>query len=374
MSAAPITLQAPAMGTGATADERRQRFAQARARGLRAREAADAIGLSEGAAVAAHMGAYGQPLRAVPLQPRWLEILRSLEACGPLMALTRNDSTVHEKTGVYRNLSASGPVGLAVGEDIDLRLFFNHWHAGFVVTEAQANGTEQASLQFFDAHGMAVHKVYPRAQTVPGAWVQLHQRWADPLREEVFQAGRAPVPTAAAADDAARCAAAFAQAWAQMTDTHQFFGLLRRFGLERQQAFGLVEGRFTQRVDHGAVRRLLLAASLDGTPVMVFVGSPGCIQIHTGPVQRVEPMEMHGKTWLNVLDPGFNLHLREDRIASAWIVEKPGDCGTVTSLEAFDHEGGLMAMFFGARQPGQPERADWRALIAPLRHTGEVAA
>lgn len=355
------------MNNGTTTDELRQRFAQARTRGLRAREAADAIGLSEGAAVAAHVGGHEQPLRAVPLQPRWLEILQALEACGQLMALTRNDSTVHEKTGVYRNLSASGPVGLALGEDIDMRLFFQHWHAGFVVTERQANGTEQASLQFFDAHGTAVHKVYPRAQTALGAWAQLHQRWADPQREVAFQPGRASTPVRAAADDAARCADAFAQAWSAMTDTHQFFGLLRQFGLERQQAFGLVEGRFTQRVDSAAVRQLLLAAALDATPIMVFVGSPGCIQIHTGPVQRVEPMEVPGKTWLNVLDPGFNLHLREDLIASAWIVEKPGDSGTVTSLEVFDGDGGLMAMFFGARKPGQPERAGWRALLAPLR-------
>jgi putative hemin transport protein len=370
MSAAPTTIEEPAMNIRTTADELRQRFAEARSRGLRAREAAEAIGLSEGAAVAAHVGGHYQPLRAVPLQPRWLEILQSLEACGPLMALTRNDSTVHEKTGVYQNLSASGPVGLAVGEDIDLRLFFQHWHAGFVVTERQANGSEQASLQFFDAHGTAVHKVYPRAQTVQSVWEQVQQRWADPLRELAFQPGRASVTPPAAADVAARCANDFTQAWAAMTDTHQFFGLLRQFGLERQQAFGLVEGRFTQRVDSGAVRQLLLAASLDGTPIMVFVGSPGCIQIHTGPVQRVEPMEVHGKTWLNVLDPGFNLHLREDLIASAWIVEKPGDNGTVTSLEVFDGDGGLMAMFFGARKPGQPERADWRALLAPLRHTG----
>lgn len=362
------------MSHDATAEALRQRFAEARTRGLRAREAAEAIGLSEGAAVAAHVGAHEQPLRAVPLQPRWLEILQSLQACGPLMALTRNESTVHEKTGVYQNLSASGPVGLAVGEDIDLRLFFQHWHAGFVVSERQASGSEQASLQFFDAHGTAVHKVYPRAQTVPSAWEQVHQRWADPTRDVAFQPGRAPATPPAAAEVAARCADDLAQAWSAMTDTHQFFGLLRQFGLERQQAFALVEGRFTQRVDNGAVRQLLLAAALDATPIMVFVGSPGCIQIHTGPVQRVEPMEVHGKTWLNVLDPGFNLHLREDLIASAWVVEKPGDHGTVTSLEVFDGDGGLMAMFFGARKPGQPERAGWRTLLAPLRKAGEVTA
>jgi putative hemin transport protein len=70
--------------------------------------------------------------------------------------------------------------------------------------------------------------------------------------------------------------------------------------------------------------------------------------------------------WLNVLDPGFNLHMREDRIASVWIVEKPTSDGVVTSVEAFDHAGELMAMFFGARKPGQPEREEWRRIVSVL--------
>ena len=81
-------------------------------------------------------------------------------------------------------------------------------------------------------------------------------------------------------------------------------------------------------------------------------------------VRRVEPLETPGGVqWINVLDAGFNLHLREDRVGHVWIVEKPTADGVVTSLEAFDTQGELMAMFFGARKPGQPERADWRALV-----------
>ena len=43
---------------------------------------------------------------------------------------------------------------------------------------------------------------------------------------------------------------------------------------------------------------------------------------------------------------------------------------SVTSIEAFDHSGELMAMFFGERKPGQPEREDWRAIVrkvSPLK-------
>jgi hypothetical protein len=37
---------------------------------------------------------------------------------------------------------------------------------------------------------------------------------------------------------------------------------------------------------------------------MCFVGNRGCIQIHTGPVKNIKIMG----PWLNVMDPGFNLH------------------------------------------------------------------
>jgi len=93
---------------------------------------------------------------------------------------------------------------------------------------------------------------------------------------------------------------------------------------------------------------------------MCFVGNPGMIQIHTGPVKRVEVMG----DWLNVLDLSFNLHLREDRIATTWVVRKPTADGIVTSVELFDATGSTMAMFFGERKPGKPELAAWRALVA----------
>ena len=67
---------------------------------------------------------------------------------------------------------------------------------------------------------------------------------------------------------------------------------------------------------------------------MVFVGNRGCLQIHAGPVHRVE---MVGP-WLNVLDPGFNLHLREDRVTAAWVARKPSGHGDIHALELYDAE------------------------------------
>jgi len=335
-----------------------ERFAQQRAAGKRHKDAARAIGVSEGEAIAAHAGLGGQAIEATPLRGPWLELLQGLEPCGPLLALTRNESTVHEKTGPYQKLSGSGHVALALGELIDLRLFFNHWHAGFAVREGSS-----LSLQFFDSHGTAVHKVFAREATDRVALEALIAKHAGPGQAVSFTPA---APKAAHKPDGAIDASALSGAWGQMKDTHEFFGLLKKFEVERQQSFRLTEGEFTHRARKSAVRDLLHEAAFDGTPIMVFVGSPGCIQIHTGPVQRIEPMEMHGMQWLNVLDPDFNLHLREDLIDAVWIVEKPTSDGVVTSVEAFDHAGELMAMFFGARKPGKPELQEWRSIVAKL--------
>jgi putative hemin transport protein len=362
------------MNAEATPDQRdhRDRFAALRAKGMRHKDAAAAMGMSEGAAVAAHTGAHDKALRATRLRGPWVELLQALELCGPVLALTRNETTVHEKTGVYEKVSGSEAMGLALGEAIDLRLFFSRWHAGFAVSEAAANPgvAPSLSLQFFNPQGVAVHKIFVRDATDRDAFQSVIDTYTAADEPVAFVPAK---DKAAPREDSAIDSAALAEAWRGMKDTHEFFGLLNKFGVERQQSFRLTEGEFTQRAELGAIAGLLQEASFDGTPIMVFVGSPGCIQIHSGPVVRIEPMEMKGQgdngppmRWLNVLDPGFNLHMREDRIASVWIVEKPTSDGVVTSVEAFDQAGELMAMFFGARKPGQPEREEWRRIVSVL--------
>lgn len=343
----------------------RSSFAALRAQGLRARDAARQLGLSEGAVMAAHAVGQMSPqeandslLATVPLDGEWVRILQGLEAVGPVMALTRNEHVVHEKVGVYRNISAQGPVGLAIGPEIDLRLFLMHWHAGFHVVERDANGIkpEQHSLQFFDRHGLAVHKVHARAQTDLSALEDLVQRHARTGTQAEF----ASEPLAPRPDrpDADIDCLGLEEAWSTMKDTHEFFELLKRFQVGRLQALRLMEGVHTRRTPLVAIERVLHEAARTGLSIMVFAGSSGCLQIHTGAVHRIETLG----PWLNVLDEGFNLHLRSDAIHESWLVSKPTDDGVVTSIELFDADGGLIAMFFGERKPGRPEQPAWRQL------------
>jgi len=337
-------------------------YRAARAAGAtRHRDIASQLGVSEGQLIDAHVGAGPQGLQAQRLRGPFPDLLAELQGCGELMALTRNPHCVHERTGVYQQLSVQGEagqqVGLALGEEIDLRLFYRHWQAGYAVRE----GASQ-SLQFFDASGTAVHKIFSRPGTELAAWQALRVRWGDldapapqwvtPLPPPVCEPAPMPDPTA------------LQKGWAALRDTHEFHGLLKRLGLRRLQALHLAQPAYAQRLDSTAARALLQAVAGNGTPIMVFVGNPGCIQIHSGAVQRIVVMG----PWLNVLDARFNLHLREDAIAEAWAVRKPTVDGLVSSLELFDAEGELIAQFFGQRKPGQAERCAWRQLLDSLVH------
>jgi putative hemin transport protein len=107
----------------------------------------------------------------------------------------------------------------------------------------------------------------------------------------------------------------------------------------------------------------LTQAAANALPIMVFVGNKGMLQIHTGEVRNV----VDARGWLNVLDPDFNLHVREEAIAQSWIVRKPTVDGTVTALECFDANGNQLVQLFGKRKPGIPELEEWRTLAQHIQ-------
>jgi putative hemin transport protein len=342
-----------------------------RASKARHRDIAETLKISEGELIAAHAGfspADGDSkaiLHATRLRPEWSTIIESLEPLGEVMALTRNASCVHEKVGVYRKASHHGQMGLVLGGEIDLRGFYTQWAHGFAVSEQTEQGL-QRSLQFFDAAGTAIHKIFMKPQCDVAAYVGVVVRFSagDQTSGMAVQAVEAKASERA---DAQIDVAGFHQAWDSLRDTHEFFGLLKKFELSRTQALRLADAKYVQQVELDDCQSVLQAAAAEGVAIMVFVGNHGMIQIHSGVVKKIAVMG----PWVNVLDPGFNLHLREDHIASAWVVKKPTVDGLVTSLELFDAQGETIAMFFGERKPGKPELCAWRALIDNIQQEAQ---
>ncbi|MFU0503335.1 hemin-degrading factor [Pseudaminobacter sp. NGMCC 1.201702] len=323
---------------------------------MRERDLAAQLGISEAEFVAAHCGE-----GIVRIEPRVNDVLKGLEAVGEVMALTRNESAVHEKIGVYDKVVTADANAMALGENIDLRIFPKVWAHGFAV-EKRDGGDIRRSLQFFDRAGEAVHKVHLR----PSSNLYAYQNLVSSLvsvdqsqRVELYD-GDLPEEPKAPAD--AAVTPELQERWSRLTDVHQFFGMLRKLGLSRLEAVRMVGPDYAWLVDNDAIVTMLHQAAKSALPIMCFVGNRGCIQIHSGPVQNIKPMG----PWINVMDETFHLHLRTDHIRELWAVRKPTKDGHVTSLEAYGADGELIIQFFGKRHEGQGEREDWRQLAEDL--------
>ncbi len=321
---------------------------------MRERDFARIHGISEAELVAAQVGR-----TVIRLRPEVDTLLNGLPACGEVMALTRNESAVHEKIGPFEKVVIGPRASMVLGAQIDMRIFPTRWAFGFAVEKAGEAGSVRRSLQFFDAQGMAIHKVHARPDTNMEAWDVLVTNLRHP------EQGDAITLTPAAAPEPMGEPAGVAELrdrWSAMTDTHQFFGLLRDLNLPRLDALEMVGEDYAFEIDHTAVATLFERSAATALPIMAFVGNPGCIQIHSGPVHNIKLMG----PWLNVMDDTFHLHLRLDQIAAVWAVRKPTSDGHVTSVEVYDAQRELIIQFFGKREEGHDERAAWRDLVEAL--------
>lgn len=332
----------------------------------RIRDRAARLGVTEAELVAAQCGVSAIELTSAGPAPMQA-IFREIGTLGEVMALSRNEWCVHERHGEYLDIQANAPVGIVLGPDIDLRLFFSQWRYCYAVSENKSNAVIEGarrSLQFFDASGCAVHKVYLTEASNNAALDSLIKKYTkhECRLPEIHTLTR--VEEKSRPDDAA----ALRAAWLAMNDTHDFFMMLREFNVSRLGALHSAGADLAQSVGRDAAEIVLQQAAASGVSIMCFVANRGIVQIHTGPVkilQRTGP-------WFNVLDSTFNLHLNTAAIASCWVVNKPTVDGWVTALEVYAEDGSMIVQFFGERKPGKPELATWRSLLLSL--CGEALA
>ncbi|WP_417885373.1 hemin-degrading factor [Zunongwangia sp.] len=324
---------------------------------LRIRNAAQELKVSEAELLATKIGEY-----VIQLENKPKEILQEVVSLGKVMALTRNESCVHERKGTYDNANiGKSAVGLFVGEDIDLRIFFTYWQFVFAVSEI-SNGKERHSLQFFGKDGMAIHKIYLTPKSNYDAFAKLIKKYEN--KNAVPKLNILPyIEQKKYKTDQEVDILAFQKDWLALKDTHHFFSLLKKYKISRTQALRLAPSKHeASPIDKMKIANMLEIAASKNVPIMVFVGNRGNIQIHTGTIKKT----LWHEQWFNVMDPDFNLHLNMDQVKQSWIVRKPTEDGIVTSIECFDENGELIVQFFGKRKPGVPELKEWQEVIANL--------
>lgn len=330
--------------------------------GIRIREAAIELGVSEAELLATTIGT-----EAVRLHGDWIQFLKRLPELGNVMSLTRNNSCVLEHKGPFQKINTFGTgdhsVGTVIGP-IETRVFFKSWHVAFAVQQKKEDRL-LTSLQVFDHAGDAVTKIYLQQDSDWDAFERLAKDFESPDQSAIQEVRPYPKEAFSTTVDTN----AFLSDWKALEDTHDFFPMLKKHNLHRHHAVELAEGRFTYRVKAESIKEMLDQAAATKLPIMIFAGNRGNLQIHQGKVRTIRMLERgHGgaESWLNVLDPEFNMHLRMDNITDVWVVTKPTKDGDVTSIEAFDKHKELIVQFFGLRKPGLHELTDWRKLIEAL--------
>ncbi|MCQ9616156.1 hemin-degrading factor [Paenalcaligenes niemegkensis] len=336
------------LASGHEAQALRTRYSDLKAQDPKARirTLAEKMAVSEMELVAAGCGDIQSTLLREPAQ----DIFKELGSLGRVMALTRNPWCVHERHGRYEEIRAGKTMGIVLGPDIDLRLFFANWKSTWAVND---NGRQ--SIQFFDKAGGALHKVYCTGETDMEAYRLLVEKYTD--TDAVW-----PEPQALPdkkTETVTPDALPLRTDWLALKDTHEFHGLLQKHKASRLDALAAVGTDLAQEVAVDTAERMLQAVARQNIAFMCFVGNGGLIQIHSGPISQLR----RTGPWFNVLDPHFNLHLDTTAIASSWIVNKPSKDGWVTSLECYADNGEMIAQFFGARKPGVPELHSWRQLM-----------
>lgn len=309
---------------------------------LRIRDAAERLGVSEAALLALNCGA-----TATRLEAAWAELILSLPRLGRVMALTRNDHAVHEKHGRYATGGGATPA-----DALPLRLFPETWRFGYAVAEPGRSG-ERHSLQFFDAHGRAVHKVYLTGASHRPAYENLVERYAASDQSPWQEVAPEPSPAAEPPGDAG---------FAHDLKAHGFLAVAGQRRPARLRAL-LLAGRDRARpVSNVSAEHVLTLAAGAGLPLEISLSSPGATQTHSGTVHDIR----RTGPWINVLDEGFNLHLRDARLGSSWVVWETVAGSGPAALELFDGRGWPVARFAAGLRPGEPEPAAWREVLDAL--------
>jgi putative hemin transport protein len=324
---------------------------------LRIRDAAKKLGVSEAELLATGIGE-----NVIRLSEDFVEQLEKFPKLGRVMSLTRNEGCVLEHKGTFQKIEVhqAGPQKIAtVIGPIEQRVFFSGWKFGFAVVSETPRGP-MFSLQYFDKAGDAVMKVFLQEDSDFDFSEELvkahtHAEQSADLATETFEKAEY-----VSKDDLDF--ESFTSDWENMKDTHDFFGMLRKYKLNRLNAVEWIDDKWAYEVNRLSVRSVLETASDIKLPIMIFAGNKGNIQIHQGKVKTIKQLG----DWLNVMDPEFNMHLNESVVDRAFVVHKNTTEGLVSALELFDAEGEMVAQFFGLRKPGIPQKPEWKAILDSL--------
>ena len=296
-------------------------------------------------------------------------VLKQFETFGDMESIVRNELAVHEKMAPYHNLKLGEKMGLALNVGgLDLRFFMWQWQHMLAVTDTSRADKPSYSIQFYNAQGAAIDKVYLRELSDENIanWQALIAPQQQTVNTETLTLEvQAPLNDWRYKALSEEERAQLQQGWQAMTDVHQFHSLLKNIDIDRASSYHQAPDQMTQQLDISAVEAVFMHARDAKCPIMIFVGNSGLVQIQTGTVQTLKRMG----DWFNILDKDhndFTLHLKDRALAQVWCVKRPTKDGIVTCIEGFDGHGVSIFSVFGQRLEDTPELAEWQQIVATV--------
>lgn len=322
---------------------------------VRTREAAAKLGVSEAELIASMVGDGAVRIEANPA-----DLLYALTEVGPCTALTRNQHAVGVVRGSYGGIELGMHTAQIDGEQIALLAVLDHWRHLYAFDEPDPRrpGERRRSIHAFDRTGAGIHKIYLAPDGDAPTWDAIvATRLSDaPL---VIQPA---APIRRERSDASIDRIALRRDWDAMQSIDELPALLDHHGATRPQALRLVGEPRARWVADGEpgeiIERLLEAVITAGEAVTICIGNPGCLHRFTGVLDQIA---QHAG-WIDVLAPGFDLHIRADRIAASWVLDT--QAGAV--LELLDADGASIAQVLPRRSARGAEDPAWRGLLEGL--------
>ena len=296
------------------------------------------------------------------------KIVLKLRNLGLVECIVRNENAVHEKTGIYENVTLTNTMGLAlnVGE-LDLRIFASKWAYAIAVKDEMRDPVSY-SIQFYDEFGRAIQKVFLRDAEKVGEWQALVDEFRDDNKPSDFpvKPAKEPKNRRLSADELA----SFHQRWLDLRDVHEFNSVLETFNIDRIAAYEQAPEQCAFKVETNAFENAFNLAKDAGIEIMLFVGNRGIVQIQTGKIHNI--VKMHD--WLNIMDKkeeNFCLHLNQANLDQLWVVRRPTRDGFITCIEGFDKERETVLIMFGRRQEGDPELEQWTTITKKIAQSSQ---
>ncbi|AHF02351.1 hypothetical protein THIAE_08140 [Thiomicrospira aerophila AL3] len=303
------------------------------------------------------------------------------------MALTRNDAVVLEHTGeLCYECYASGLVGWSQ-QDWLAEFDLSCWHYAIWL-----GADSRPSLQFYDASGEALHKLFVVDQTdrqgfmnAIAPFLMNPQDWArevgvegDPARSSreagierwLFMKLQACLKEH---ESVKSCRLIDKEAllldWRLLSHRDNIGSLFKQYKITRPAGYALLsEGVF--QLDTSALGQIFNHVRDKHLAVKITVANAGAIQTHRGLVNKLVTVG----PWFNVLDPAFNMHLMETEVASIWLLTKGFDDDFAAHIECFDHQERLIISIAPCATERPADDQEWWNLINDLAYSARRVA